>query len=194
MGRSAYRLSGRGDRRSLQQRGNPSFEGSAERIVVASLAAQVAAVDRLAEHRRLPERERLVPAEVAHRPARAFLVEPGELIAARKALEARDGRQGERAARILTPARALENRVHFMAVNRVGDERGYHFIGLSQIVECSGDKLAFADHDREEILYAEIDPERARQKKIVNIPGEYEVDRVHDRRPDLYGGLTDSGS
>ncbi len=97
--------------------------------------------------------------------------------------------QGERAARILTPARALENRVHFVAVNRVGDEGGYHFIGLSQIVECSGDLLAFADHDREAILYADIEPERARQKKIVNVPGEYEVDRVHDRRPDLYGGL-----
>lgn len=101
--------------------------------------------------------------------------------------------QGEKAARILTPARALENRVHFVAVNRVGDEGGYHFIGLSQIVECSGDLLAIADHDREEILYAEIDPERARQKKIVNVPGEYEVDRVHDRRPDLYGGLSGRG-
>lgn len=101
--------------------------------------------------------------------------------------------QGERAARILTPARALENRVHFVAVNRVGDEGGYHFIGLSQIVECSGDLLAIADHDREAVLYAEIDPQRARQKKIVNIPGEYEVDRVHDRRPDLYGGLSGRG-
>jgi predicted amidohydrolase len=101
--------------------------------------------------------------------------------------------QGERAARLLTPARALENRVYFAAVNRVGEERGYRFIGLSQLVDCSGDLLAFADHADESILYAEINPARARQKKIVNIPGEYEVDRVHDRRPDLYGPLIQGG-
>src|SRR5205814_1216827 len=38
--------------------------------------------------------------------------------------------QGERSARLLTPARALENRVYFAAVDRVGEERGYRFIGL----------------------------------------------------------------
>ena len=46
------------------------------------------------------------------------------------------------------------------------------------------------DHDKPAILAAEIDPARARQKRIVHIPGEYEIDRVHDRRPEMYGLLT----
>jgi predicted amidohydrolase len=98
--------------------------------------------------------------------------------------------QAERTARLLVPARALENRIYYAAVNRVGEERGFRFIGLSRIADVTGDLLAASDDDAETILYARIDPERARQKKIVNIPGEYEVDRVHDRRPDLYGPLT----
>jgi predicted amidohydrolase len=97
--------------------------------------------------------------------------------------------QGERAGRLLVPARALENRIYYAAVNRIGEERGYRFIGLSRIADVTGDLLAASDDDADTILYARIDPERARQKKIVNIPGEYEVDRVHDRRPDLYGPI-----
>jgi predicted amidohydrolase len=98
--------------------------------------------------------------------------------------------QGERAGRLLVPARALENRIYYAAVNRVGEERGYRFIGLSRIADVTGDLLAASDDDAETILYARIEPERARQKKIVNIPGEYEVDRMRDRRPDLYGPVT----
>jgi predicted amidohydrolase len=95
--------------------------------------------------------------------------------------------QGERAGRYLVPARALENRIYYAAVNRVGTERGFRFIGLSRIADVTGDLLAASEDDAETIVYARIEPERARQKKIVNIPGEYEVDRIRDRRPDLYG-------
>jgi predicted amidohydrolase len=95
-------------------------------------------------------------------------------------------------ARILTPARALENRIYFAAVNRVGTEAGFRFIGLSRICDITGELLAASDDDRETILYATIDPERARSKRIVNIPGEYEVDRIADRRPELYADLTKS--
>jgi predicted amidohydrolase len=97
--------------------------------------------------------------------------------------------EAERTARLLVPARALENRVYYAAVNRVGVERGFRFIGLSRIADVTGDLLAASDTADETILYAEIDPSRARQKRIVNIPGEYEVDRVRDRRPELYGPL-----
>jgi predicted amidohydrolase len=90
----------------------------------------------------------------------------------------------------LVPARALENRIYFAAVDRIGTERGFRFIGQSRICDVTGDYLAVSDDDRETILYAEIDPERARQKRIVNIPGEYELNRIADRRPELYGGLT----
>ncbi len=99
--------------------------------------------------------------------------------------------QAVNTARLLVPARALENRVYYAAVNRVGEERGFRFIGLSRVADVTGDLLAASDDDAETILYAQIDPERARRKRIVNIPGEYEVDRVRDRRPELYGPLTE---
>jgi predicted amidohydrolase len=99
--------------------------------------------------------------------------------------------QAERSARLLVPARALENRVYYAAVNRVGEERGFRFIGLSRIADVTGDLLAASEDAAATVLYATIDPERARQKRIVNVPGEYEIDRVHDRRPELYGPLTE---
>jgi predicted amidohydrolase len=95
-------------------------------------------------------------------------------------------------AQYLAAARALENRIFYMAVNRVGDESGFHFIGHSRIHDCTGDLLAVCEHDRPAILAADIDPERARQKRIVHTPGEYEIDRVNDRRPEMYGILTAS--
>lgn len=91
---------------------------------------------------------------------------------------------------LIPNARALENQVYFMSVNRVGKERGFEFIGKSKICDPSGRELAFANHDGEEILYGEIRPERARQKHLVNIPGEHEVHRINDRRPELYEALT----
>ena len=46
-----------------------------------------------------------------------------------------------------------------------------------------------ADHDGEAILYADVDPAAARAKKVIHCVGEYEIDRVNWRRPDLYGPL-----
>jgi predicted amidohydrolase len=88
----------------------------------------------------------------------------------------------------LVQARALENHIYFAAVNRVGVERGFPFIGQSRIVDVSGELLA-AGGDGPEILYAEIRPERAREKHIVKIAGKYELHRTADRRPELYGPL-----
>ncbi len=93
-------------------------------------------------------------------------------------------------ARVMPPARALENAVYFAACNRVGTESGFTYIGRSSIHHPSGTPLATADHAGDDILYATLDPAAARQKKVVNIPGEYEVDRVNWRRPELYGALT----
>jgi predicted amidohydrolase len=89
----------------------------------------------------------------------------------------------------VVPTRALENHVYYAAVNRVGEEAGFRFIGMSRIVDCNGDLLAASDGDREEVLFADIDPERARQKRVVNVPGKYEINRVGDRRPEMYGRL-----
>ncbi len=86
-------------------------------------------------------------------------------------------------------ARARENVCYMVAANRIGDERGRRFIGLSQIVGPDGVILAQAD-DGDSMLLAEIEPDRARRKRIVFEPGEWEQDTVGDRRPDLYGDLS----
>jgi len=82
--------------------------------------------------------------------------------------------------------RAMENNIYYAACNRVGEERGFRFIGMSKICDPRGGALAEAAHDREEILYAEIDVEKARQKKIIRVPKLHEIDRVRDRRPEMY--------
>jgi 5-aminopentanamidase len=91
-------------------------------------------------------------------------------------------------AKLLPAARAFENSVYYAAVNRTGQERGFRFIGQSRIVDPTGETLAIAG-EGEEILYAEIDPQRARAKRQIKIPGKYEIDRVGDRRPEMYGPL-----
>jgi predicted amidohydrolase len=94
----------------------------------------------------------------------------------------------------LVQARALENHIYYAACNRVGEERGFCFIGQSRIVDCSGELLAASDDDREEIIYAEIDPAKARHKLLVKIPGKYQINRVADRRPEMYGPLCERQS
>jgi 5-aminopentanamidase len=94
-------------------------------------------------------------------------------------------------AKYLVPARALENQVYYAAVNRVGRERGFSFIGLSRIIDCTGESLAVSDDDLPTILYAEIDPARARNKHIVHIPGQYELHRTAHRRPEMYEPLVE---
>lgn len=92
----------------------------------------------------------------------------------------------ECAAEHMMSTRALENVVYAMAVNRVGEEQGFRFIGRSSIVDTSGKRLAFAGVAEEEILYADIEPARARQKRLIRVPGKHEIDRIADRRPSFY--------
>jgi predicted amidohydrolase len=94
-----------------------------------------------------------------------------------------------RNATLVCRVRALENHVYFASVNRVGTEAGFHYIGQSSICDFTGDYLAYAEHDREAVLYADLDPAAARQKKVVICAGEYEIDRVTWRRPEMYGPL-----
>ena len=85
--------------------------------------------------------------------------------------------------------RAMENNIYYAACDRVGEERGFRFIGQSKICDPSGRELASAPHDREEILYAEIDVALARQKKIIRRAHLHEIDRIRDRRPEFYGEI-----
>jgi predicted amidohydrolase len=98
----------------------------------------------------------------------------------------------ESTVRHLVQCRALENHVYYAAVNRIGNERGTRYIGQSRLVNLNGDLLAEAGSDTECILYAQIDPERARDKQIVRIPGRYMLHRVNDRRPEMYGRVVDN--
>ena len=90
----------------------------------------------------------------------------------------------------VVPTRAFENRVHLVAVDRVGVERGTKFLGKSKIVNALGEVLADGSYDDEEILHGEVSLALARQKHIVITPGEFEVDYIADRRPELYGEIT----
>jgi predicted amidohydrolase len=96
----------------------------------------------------------------------------------------------ECAAEHMIPTRAMENTVYVMAVNRVGEESGFRFIGSSSIVDPSGKRLAQAGPEGEETLFAEIDPARARNKRLVRVPGRHEINRIADRRPEFYRVLT----
>ena len=93
----------------------------------------------------------------------------------------------------VAPARAVENRVFVVAVNRAGTERGASFIGKSQIVAPSGQRLAMAQTTDETIIMAAFDPTLARQKRLVIEPGVFEIDTIGDRRPELYKRLVTTG-
>jgi predicted amidohydrolase len=92
----------------------------------------------------------------------------------------------------ILPARAFENQVFCIGVNRVGEERGIRFFGRSKIAHWSGLTLAQAKSYEEDIIYAEIEPTTAREKYQVVIPGEFEVHIINDRRPEFYGHITQS--
>lgn len=85
------------------------------------------------------------------------------------------------------PTRAVENHIFCAAVNRVGEERGVKFFGRSRIAHWTGRLLAGGKPYEEDILYATIEPATAREKHAVAVPGEMEVDFIHDRRPEFYG-------
>jgi predicted amidohydrolase len=82
--------------------------------------------------------------------------------------------------------RAQENHLYFAAANRVGTERGWTFIGRSKVVDYNGDTIAEASGEREELLMVEIELPQADNNHIVNVAGAYEIDRLRDRRPELY--------
>jgi 5-aminopentanamidase len=85
--------------------------------------------------------------------------------------------------------RAMENAIYFAAANRVGEERGFRFIGMSRICAPNGTTLAVADGESEVILYADVDTELSRRKQVVREPGVHAIDRMADRRPEMYGSL-----
>ena len=82
-------------------------------------------------------------------------------------------------------ARALENRVFIVTVNRVGEEatgeESNTFTGQSQIVSPNGDSLVRMSKDQEQVEVVSIDPAEALDKNIT--PFNHVME---DRRKELY--------
>jgi predicted amidohydrolase len=91
----------------------------------------------------------------------------------------------------LPRARAVENAVYFLMANRVGVENGTTFFGCSQVVDPLGVVMAMAGDAGESLVVAEVDLELAREKTKEPGEGQYAVRLFADRRPELYGPLTD---
>lgn len=89
-----------------------------------------------------------------------------------------------------TQMRAYENHVNYLAVNRVGEERGTVFPGGSMAVGPGGELLAEAG-DGPERIDVEFDMAASDRNRVVLAPGEYEFDYLADRRPDAYRPVTD---
>ena len=79
------------------------------------------------------------------------------------------------------PIRALENRVFTITANRIGEENGVKFTGMSIIANPQGEILVKASRDEEEIITAKVNIEEALDKKITP-----ENDLFSDRRPEFY--------
>jgi predicted amidohydrolase len=90
--------------------------------------------------------------------------------------------------------RAMENGIYFAAVNRIGTENGFSFIGKSRICSPVGATINSIDDASPGILRTEIDPLIARTKRIVRVPGKHLIDRMADRRPEMYGAICEPHS
>jgi 5-aminopentanamidase len=88
--------------------------------------------------------------------------------------------------------RAIENHMIVAVSDRVGEERGFRFAGHSQIIDFTGKVFAEAGETEETILYADVDLAAADRNRIFRIPGKHEIDRIADRRPELYGALIET--
>ncbi len=86
-------------------------------------------------------------------------------------------------------SRAMENGVYFAAVNRVGTENGFSFIGKSRVCNPTGATMISIDDASCGVMRVEIDPVVARTKRIVRVPGKHLIDRMADRRPEMYGPI-----
>lgn len=78
--------------------------------------------------------------------------------------------------------RAAECALYMVSSNRVGDDRpggGLAYMGASSVIAPLGEVLAMGSHDREEIVYGEIDLERVAKTRML-------LPTYNSRRTDLY--------
>jgi predicted amidohydrolase len=94
------------------------------------------------------------------------------------------------------PARAIENRVFVAVADRAGRADGVQHLGASQVVAPTGARLTAPLDPQREVAVATVavDLAAARTKATVFEPDEFEIDGFRDRRPELYGALTQEQS
>ena len=92
----------------------------------------------------------------------------------------------------VVPTRAVENRVFVAVADRAGVVDGVEHLGASQVVDPSGTRLTSPLDPQEKVAVTTttVDLDLARTKSTVFEPGAFEIDVFADRRPDLYGALT----
>jgi predicted amidohydrolase len=83
--------------------------------------------------------------------------------------------------------RSIENRIFVAFASRVGEERGYKFIGGSQVTDPRGHVLLKMDSSTAGLFWVDIDPAAADNKAISK-----RSDLIKDRRPEFYGGLAEN--
>ena len=88
------------------------------------------------------------------------------------------------------PVRCLENRVHGITANRIGEEnrkegQSLRFIGQSLIASPEGGVIVKAPENEEVLLLADINPELARNKSLTALNNVF-----NDRRPEMYSDIT----
>jgi len=92
---------------------------------------------------------------------------------------------------IMVPARAAENHVYVLGVNRSGKEGTLSFIGNSVIYDPNGSLLCKASKE-ETVLKADLDLQKGGLQKVNVPPSGYCVDLTGHRRPELYGILVET--
>ena len=83
---------------------------------------------------------------------------------------------------ILTASRALENTVFLAYVNLVGVEDGLQFWGGSRVVSPTGDLLAKAKYDEEDLVICEVDYSDMRSAETF-------IPMLRDLRPEIFDEL-----
>lgn len=82
--------------------------------------------------------------------------------------------------KLVVSARAYDNVVPVLAVNRTGRERGASFSGASRLVDCLGRVIASADEEPDALITGLVDPDHtATTRKGYG-------SQLRDRRPELY--------
>ncbi|MGW1740150.1 carbon-nitrogen hydrolase family protein [Nocardia sp. NPDC001965] len=90
----------------------------------------------------------------------------------------------------MTRVRAVENLLYLAVADRADSEAGTRFLGRSQIIDPGGDVLVDAG-DTTAVVTAEIDPRRARVKRLEFDEPEFALPVFAARRPEQYRALTE---